>query len=185
MSHRTQSCIRREEGKNSVVTLAICNWRAGGGYILGVVSYGLKRWAKWWAELGHPGWLWGYQCQHLVLFPPDYSSSFKTTPPTCFGGCPGFFTFGLSCQEEISAQEEAFGQVQREGLWGMESPLKLASDGGGLTQIFPFQKYAPSSKTRVSCRHGCDRVQGKQKTGTQLQFHSEKPQTCAQPASRA
>lgn len=67
----------------------------------------------------------------------------------------------------------------------MESPLKPASEGDGLTQIFPFQKYAQSSKARVSCRHGCDRVQGKQKTGTQLQFHSEKPQTCVQPASRA
>lgn len=116
-------------------------------------------------------------------FPPTYSSSIKTTPPTCFRGCPAFFTFGLSCQEEISAQEEAFGQVQREGLWGMESPLKPASHGDGLTQIFPFQKYAQSSKARVSCRHGCDRVQGKQKIGTQLQFHSEKPQTCVQPAS--
>lgn len=161
MTHRTQGPIRREEGGKA---LAICSV---GGYILGVVSYGLK-WARWGAELGHLGWLWGHQCQQPVLFPPDYSSSYKTTAPTCFRGCPAFLTFGLSCQEEISAQEEAFGQVQREGLWGMESPLKPASDGDGLTQIFPFQKYAQSSKARVSCRHGCDRVQGKQKTGTQL-----------------
>lgn len=145
-------------------------------------THGLKRWTRW-GELGHPRWLWGYLCQQPVLF-PDYSPSFKTTPPACFGGCPAFFTFGLSCQEEISDQEEAFGQVQRERLWGMESPLKPGLDGDCLTQIFPFQKYAQSSKARVSCRHGCDRTARKTETRTQLQLHSEKPQTCAWLASR-
>lgn len=106
--------------------------------------------------MGHSRWYSGYSVSKQY-FSPTYSSSIKTTPPTCFRGCPAFFTFGLSCQEEISAQEEAFGQVQREGLWGMESPLKPASHGDGLTQIFPFQKYAQSSKARVSCRHGCDK----------------------------
>lgn len=43
----------------------------------------------------------------------------------------------------------------------MESPLKPHLDGDSLTQIFPFQKYAQSSKPRVSCRYGRDRVTGK------------------------
>lgn len=43
----------------------------------------------------------------------------------------------------------------------MESPLKPHLDGDSLTQIFPFQKYAQSSKPRVSCRYGRDRVPGK------------------------
>ena len=59
----------------------------------------------------------------------------------------------------------------------MESPLKPRLDGDCMTQIFPFQKYAQSSKTRLSCRYmGRTESWGKHTIQAQQQPRSEKPQ---------
>lgn len=68
-----------------------------------------------------------------------------------------FSPLGSHTKEEIPAQEEGLTKFKGKGS-GMESPLKPGFNGDCLTQIFPFQKYAQSSKAPVSCRQGCDRL---------------------------
>lgn len=176
----TQGCIGAG-GKDSAVALIICGCTEG---ILGVASYGTsqrglgggQRWAIR-AALGLP-------VSAASTFPWITHPASKQLHPLAPEAALRFSPLGYHAKEETSAQEEGFGQVQREGLWGMESPLKRGLDGDCLTQIFPFQKYARSSKAPVSCRHGCDRVAKKTETKTQLPLHSEKSQTYAWPASR-
>lgn len=173
----TQGCIGAG-GKDSAVALIICGCTEG---ILGVASYGTSQ-----RGLGG-GQRWAIRAalgSAASTFPWITHPASKQLHPLAPEAALRFSPLGYHAKEETSAQEEGFGQVQREGLWGMESPLKRGLDGDCLTQIFPFQKYARSSKAPVSCRHGCDRVAKKTETKTQLPLHSEKSQTYAWPASR-
>lgn len=163
-----------------MVVLTSCGYTSG---MLGVASYGTSNrlgGGQTWAIPGDSG-ATGVSSQYFSGITHPAS---KQLHPLASEAALNYSPLGYRAKEEISAQEEGFGRVQREGLWGMESPLKPGLDGDCLTQISPFQKYAQSSKARVSCRHGCDRVAKKIETQTQLQLHSEKSRTCAWPGSR-
>ena len=114
-----------------------------------------------------------------------YSSVSKTTPPAGGERGPAFFTFGLQfCGRNISLGGN-FWLSSKGKPWGIESPLKPHLDGDCLTQILPFQKYAQSSKPRVSCRYGHDRVLGKtQQSGTAAALLRETSRLRVRPDSR-
>lgn len=109
----TQGCVRRQEGKRLSGGSNHCGYTRG---ILRVASYGTSDRlgsGQSWAIIPGGSGATGVSSQYFSRITHPAS---KQLHPLASEAALHFSPLGYHAKEEISAQEEGFGQVQREGF---------------------------------------------------------------------